>query len=101
MAKENLLIIIFIIFTACNSFKEAGQVLRNEKTQNTDEFLIKKRNPLVLPPDYENIPEPGSIKQNIESEEKKIKKILKASEIETSKTKSSNIEESILNKIKK
>ena len=32
---------------------------------------------------------------------KKIKKILKASEIETSKTKSSNIEESILNKIKK
>ena len=55
----------------------------------------------MLPPDYENIPEPGSIKQNIESEEKKIKKILKASEIETSKTKSSNIEESILNKIKK
>ena len=100
MAKKNLLIIIFIIFTACNSFKEAGQVL-SEKTQNTDEFLIKKRNPLVLPPDYENIPEPGSIKQNIESEEKKIKKILKASEIETSKTKSSNIEESILNKIKK
>ena len=47
MAKKNLLIIIFIIFTACNSFKEAGQVLRNEKTQNTDEFLIK--NPLVLP----------------------------------------------------
>ena len=101
MTKKNLLIIIFFIFTACNSIKEAGQVLRNEKTQNTDEFLIKKRNPLVLPPDYENIPEPGSIKQNIESEEKKIKKILKASEIETSKTQSSNIEESILNKIKK
>ena len=42
-----------------------------------------------------------TIKKKTESEEKKIQKILKATEIETSKTKSSNVEESILNKIKK
>ena len=101
MTKKILIIIIFISFSACSSVKEAGKVLRNEKTQNTDEILVKKRNPLVLPPDYENMPEPSSNKKKTESEEKKIQKILKATEIETSKTKSSNVEESILNKIKK
>ena len=44
-------------------FKEAGKVLRNEKIKTTDEFLVKKKEPLVLPPDYEKIPEPGSAKK--------------------------------------
>ena len=44
------------------SFKEAGKMLRNEKIITTDEFLVEKKQPLVLPPNYEKIPEPGSIK---------------------------------------
>ena len=40
--------------------KEAGQVLRNEKVKTTDEFLVKKKQPLILPPDYDKIPNPGS-----------------------------------------
>ena len=57
---------ILILFSAlsslssCGSFSDAGKVLRNEKITNTDEFFIKKRAPLVLPPDYEKIPKPGS-----------------------------------------
>ena len=53
---------ILILFSAlsslssCGSFSDAGKVLRNEKITNTDEFFIKKRAPLVLPPDYEKIP---------------------------------------------
>ena len=39
---------------------DASKVLRNEKIKTTDEFLVKKREPLVLPPDYRTIPEPGS-----------------------------------------
>ena len=46
---------------SCGGLQEAGKVLRNEKIKTTDEFLVKKRNPLVLPPNYEEIPEPGSI----------------------------------------
>ena len=57
------LIFIFLILISCSSFKEAGKVLRNEKTNTTDEFLVKKREPLVLPPDFKEIPEPGSIKK--------------------------------------
>ena len=57
------LIFIFLTLASCSSLTEAGKVLRNEKTNTTDEFLVKKREPLVLPPDFKDIPEPGSIKK--------------------------------------
>ena len=57
---------IFFIFNltliSCSSLGEAGKILRNEKTASTDEFLIKKQQPLTQPPDFDKIPEPGSIK---------------------------------------
>lgn len=103
MNKINLLIIIFFVLTACGGFQEAGKVLRNQKTDSTDEFLVKKREPLVLPPDYNKIPEPNTKKVNKENEEKKrIKKILKSPEdTNTSNKSNSSTEESILNRIKK
>ena len=63
---KNLKIIVILIFTmtSCGGFKEAGKVLRNEKITTTDEFLVKKKEPLVLPPDYNELPEPGSVKES-------------------------------------
>ena len=91
-----------LILLSCASVEEAGKVLRNEKIKTTDEFLVKKREPLVLPPDYENVPKPGTTSQAKENEEEKIKKILKVPEKETSNTKNQNsVEKSILDKIKK
>lgn len=88
--------------TSCSTLKDAGKVLRNEKISTTDEFLVKKRNPLVLPPNYEEIPEPGSISQKKEDGEDKIKKILNAPKSEeTSNKKSSSVEDSILKRIRK
>ena len=79
-----------------------GTILRNEKVKTTDEFLVKKRNPLELPPNFEKIPEPGSISKKNDNEKEKIKKILKAPEkSKSSKSKSSSVEESILNRIRK
>ncbi len=102
MKNINLLLIIFFLMYSCGSFKEAGNVLRNEKTKTTDEFLVKKKDPLLLPPNYEEIPEPGSISREKENDEEKIKKILKAPKSdEISESKSSSIENSILNKIRK
>jgi hypothetical protein len=47
--NRTLLLLIFGHFLySCGSFSEAGKVLRNEKSNNTDEFLVKKRDPLVL-----------------------------------------------------
>ena len=47
-----------ILLVSCG---DVGKALRNEKTITTDEFLVKKRNPLELPPDYKDIPEPGKL----------------------------------------
>ena len=95
------LISIFLILISCSSLKEAGKVLRNEKTNTTDEFLVKKREPLVLPPDFKEIPEPGSIKKENNSEQQKLKIILKAPNNENSNSSSSNVEKSIIDKIRK
>lgn len=95
------LIFIFLILTSCSSFKEAGKILRNEKTNTTDEFLVKKREPLVLPPDFKKIPEPGSIKKENNSEQQKLKIILKAPNDENPNSSSSNVEKSIIDKIRK
>ena len=51
-----------LLLYSCTSVQEAGKVLRNEKVKTTDEFLVEKRDPLVLPPDYKEIPEPDSMK---------------------------------------
>ena len=93
---------LFLSLISCESFTEAGKVLRNEKKNTTDEFLVKKRNPLVIPPNFEKVPEPGSLKEKKENEEEKIKKILKAPKKEIkSKNKPSSLEDSILTKIRK
>ena len=99
-----ILFLFFIMFilTACGSFKEAGQVLRNEKVKTNDEFLVKKKQPLILPPNYEKIPEPGSISKKQINDKEKIKKILKSPKVnQPSMNKSSSIEKSIIDKIRK
>ena len=81
MKNFNILILIFFTLYSCGGFKDAGKVLRNEKIKTTDEFLVKKKEPLVLPPDYNKIPEPGSMKEkNSKNEGDKIKEILKIKE---------------------
>ena len=60
----------------------------------------KKRAPLVIPPEIEKIPEPGSKKMKKIDEKDKIRKILQANDAE-GENKSSSVEESILNQIRK
>ena len=86
--------------SACGGLSDAKKVLKNEKISSTDEFLVKKREPLTLPPNYEEIPEPGTTFQ--ENEEEDIKKILKVPKSkDIKKSRSSTTEESILNRIRK
>ena len=101
MQNIQLLLIISFLLVSCGGLKDAGKVLRNEKISNTDEFLVKKRNPLVLPPNYEKIPEPGSIRKKNEDDKDKIKRILKVPQTDNSIKSSSSVEESILKRIRK
>ena len=95
------LILFFSFLTSCGGLKDAGKVLRNEKIKTTDEFLIKKRDPLVLPPDFREIPKPKS-QSNQKQNENKIKDILKVpKEKRVAPNKSLSVEQSIIDKIKK
>ena len=39
--------------------------MSGQKVTNTDEFLIKKKDPLVLPPEYEKLPLPKTGKKKV------------------------------------
>tara|TARA_B100001057_G_scaffold470819_1_gene532514 strand:- start:1158 stop:1469 length:312 start_codon:yes stop_codon:yes gene_type:complete len=57
--KKIFLVLSFILFlTACQSAKDA---LTLKKKNSGDEFLVEKKSPLVLPPDYGELPEPGKV----------------------------------------
>jgi len=92
---------LLLFLMSCQSVKDG---LTGKKTNNTDEFLIKKKNPLVLPPEFEKLPEPrDTVKKeeedifNILKIDKKDQKEIKNIEIE----KSESLEKSILKKINK
>lgn len=102
MKNINIILIIFISLSSCSGMSDAKKVLRNEKINTTDEFLVKKRNPLVLPPNFEEIPKPGTKSSKNENEEDKIKKILKGPKTDNvQNSKSKSVEESILKRIRK
>ena len=99
MYKKILFLIVMVLFLQnCASLGEAGKVLRNEKVNTTDEFLIEKKGALSKPPDYTSLPLPESKK---DENKKKIDNILNIESVnqETEKI-SGSIEEKILREIR-
>jgi hypothetical protein len=54
------------------------------KKDNTDEFLVQKKNPLVLPPDYNDLPLPKDYKTKVDQSSvninNEIKKLMESEE---------------------
>ena len=57
---KKIIYIISIIFliTSCETMGSIKRGLTGEKKVSTDEFMIEKKDPLIMPPDYENLPTP-------------------------------------------
>ena len=94
------MITILIFTTSCKSVKDG---LTMQKKNNSDEFLIKKKNPLVLPPDYGKLPEPGNSEFKDKKKEINEIELLLKSGVENNSTnskKKSQVEEIILKEIK-
>ena len=98
------LLLSILIFSECTSVKDS---LTLKKKSSADEFLVEKKNPLVMPPDYGKLPQPdaGSSIQNIEKDDTsgELEKLLSNKDNSISKSQkknSSNIEKLILEKIK-
>ena len=92
-----MLVLMFLV-TSCNSMGEARKALGGEKRTTTDEFLVKKKDPLILPPDYENLPIPDESADPNE-DTSTFEKNLEAM-IEDDSSTSSSVENSILKKIR-
>ena len=93
----NILIIIFFV-TSCETMGSVKRGLTGEKKQSTDEFLIQKKNPLILPPDYYDLPTPED--RNSTSEEISIFEKNLSISIEDDSYSSGSVEDSILKKIR-
>ena len=98
MYKKIIYILSIVLFvTSCESMSEVKRGLTGEKRLSTDEFLIKKKDPLIMPPNYENLPTPEeriAAKQEISTFEKSL-----GTSIEDNSSSSTSAEGFILKKI--
>jgi len=97
-------LVILITLNACKSVKDG---LIGKKKTNSDEFLVKKKNPLSLPPEFEKLPEPKTLTKNNDQNDSEIslKEILTKNTtgenvVSTVEASSDSLEKSILEKIK-
>ena len=101
ISKFFLVFIIFIFLKGCgNSWGEFKETMSGQKVTNSDEFLIKKKDPLVLPPEYEKLPLPKTDKQK--SNVNTIETVLKSNKTKNSDSKvSTDLENMILEELRK
>tara|TARA_X000000368_G_scaffold401571_1_gene374589 strand:+ start:22 stop:345 length:324 start_codon:yes stop_codon:yes gene_type:complete len=102
--KLNILIIIFFSFFlySCQTAKEA--LGGKKRSEQGDEFLVEKKNPLAMPPDYDELPTPGNEKVSPEtfSDNNEVKNLLNIEQNNSSEddeSSSDDIESSIIKKI--
>ena len=93
---------MFILLASCGTVKEGFSL---QKKDNSDEFLVEKKSPLLMPPNFNELPIPKSesILENDKNDE--IKKLIKKSDKNSSNSVSSTnnnstFEELLLDKIK-
>ena len=98
MHKKIIYILSIIFFvTSCETLGSVKRGLTGEKKVSTDEFMIKKKDPLIMPPDYENLPTPEervAAKEEISNFEKSL-----GASIEDNSPSSTSTEGFILKKI--
>ena len=100
--KVILLFNLIVFLSSCGTVIKA---FSNQKKNGSDEFLVKKKSPLVMPPDYDELPVPQLKENENKKNDNNVKKLITNSEIiidETTQTDdlNDNLEETILKKIK-
>ncbi len=92
---------LFVLFTSCGAVREG---FSNQKKNNSDEFLVEKKSPLIMPPDFDELPIPNN--QNIKdnNQENTIKKLISKQDSNLSKSEnavssSTTLEKSLIEKI--
>ena len=103
MNKNYYFLIILLFLSSCQNVKDA---LSGKKYENSDEFLVIKKNPLILPPNFNDLPTPKDVTddtqiENIENEIEDLLSSIKSNNEEVKDSSSSSDTESfVLEKIK-
>ena len=92
-----ILVLIYFVTSCADTFNSVKRGLTGSKRQSADEFLVKKKDPLILPPDFENLPAPDE--KIATAEEISIFENVLETSIEDDSSTSSSVEDSILKKI--
>jgi len=94
--------LMYFLLASCGTIKEGFSM---QKKDNSDEFLVEKKSPLLMPPNFNELPIPKSesILENNQNDE--IKKLITKSDNSSSNSDSSTnskstFEELLLGKIK-
>ena len=93
--------VILIGMSSCQGLKDGLE--GNKKSKSSEEFLINKKSPLVMPPDYSKLPLPeNNLSQNEKTQDFDLKKVLeKNSNNQKKKTQTNkSFQKSIIEKIK-
>ena len=91
---------LFVLFLFLQSCGGVENPFSNKKNNNNDEFLVEKKSPLVMPPDYDNLPKPDS-EDNQTKKNNNIKELVSKNQKNTQENiNSGSLEGSILEKIK-
>ena len=102
MKKFVLVFLIFSFLTGCGSVTEGFKL---KKGNTGDEFLVEKKNPLVLPPNFDELPVPGKTQSSADNKEDSFEEKILSNESEkenqTENTSVKSTEELILKNINK
>ncbi len=96
--KAFVLLNIILFVYSCGTVKES---FSNQKKNSSDEFLVEKKSPLVMPPNFNELPTPTNEKQS-DSSVNKIKDLVSSEDtkVKASDKANENFENSVLKKIK-
>ena len=97
-------LILSLFCISCSGGLEGFKL--KKKSSSGDEFLIQKKDPLVLPPDFSKLPNPDNEIEETEQEESQVEIVFKNDnsvndENNDTNSPSSGLEKSILKKIQK
>ena len=100
--KILVLLNLILFIYSCGAAREG---FTNQKKENKDEFLVEKKSPLMMPPDYDELPLPNPEAGDTQNSENNVKKLIINNENDNSKSlnqdgSNKKIEESLLEKIK-
>ena len=98
--KLNLILLITLVplLTFCGGVRDALE--GNKRSEQSDEFLVKKKNPLQMPPDMNKLPVPGDdLEIKSQTNNAEVKDLLKIKENNNTEVTSSGSD--LLNNMKK